>query len=467
MISARFEPGFEGWRAEAKRFLSAGVKPDEIQWSTDIGSLFGPGEELNSHHETEFSVTREFYELAKLVSCAKEDDRWDLLYRLLYRIRNGEPSLLKNPVDPDVARAHFLSKNVKRDIHKMHAFVRFKKIVDELGHEHYLAWYEPTNHIVELAAPFFVRRFGDKPFTIFTPEASANWDGKDLSYGPGLSKNKFPHDDNMDDLWRIYYSSIFNPARVKIKAMQAEMPRKYWKTLPEAEIIDELIQKSPARLQEMARQHRTRAVVPANADLPKLKAAASVCTGCPLYAGATQTVFGEGPENAEIMIIGEQPGTEEDLQGHPFVGPAGKILNQALHAAGLKREDMYLTNAVKHFKWQRQGKIRVHKKPNGSEMHACKPWLDSEIAKIKPKTIVLLGATAATAVLGRLPKITEERGKVITGNPLAERIILSWHPAAILRSSTDEESLTRMNQLAQDLALAKGQKTKVQPLRLV
>ena len=458
MITANFKPDFESWRTEARRLLNADVPPTDVLWpgQTDSLSLFANEETAEPARDgtpSSFRVPKAFVDLAEVVSCAADDDRWSLLYRILFRLKHGEPQLLADVVDPDVMRAKHTFKAITRDIHKMHAFVRFKR-VDVEGQELYVAWHAPAHHITELAAPFFVRRFGDKNWCIFTPDRSARWDGTQLTFGDGIPQNEFPHKDEFDEVWKTYYKSIFNPARLKIKAMRAEMSPKYWASMPEAALIPDLIRQAPSRLQTMAKNTNVSATPPENASLAELKIAADACTACPLFKDATQTVFGEGPARAELMIVGEQPGDQEDLQGHAFVGPTGEVLNQALAAAGLQRDSIYLTNAVKHFKWTRQGKRRLHQKPSGGEMHACRPWLESEIAQVKPRFIMALGATAGTSVLGRLPKITTERGRIMTDTSLAEGVILSWHPSAILRSMNDAEKKERFEQLVADLKLA-------------
>ncbi len=168
-------------------------------------------------------------------------------------------------------------------------------------------------------------------------------------------------------------------------------------------------------------------------ELDKLRKAAADCRACPLWKNATQTVFGEGPEKAVVMLVGEQPGDQEDLQGHPFVGPAGRILDEALADAGIPRDKTYVTNAVKHFKWKARGKRRIHDKPNWSEVAACHPWLESEIAAVRPRAIVALGATAARAVIGRTVAITRERGQPLESE-LAPLVVATFHPSAVLRA---------------------------------
>ena len=180
------------------------------------------------------------------------------------------------------------------------------------------------------------------------------------------------------------------------------------------------------------------ALLPPDADHDDLVRAAKGCTACHLFENATQTVFGEGPVPAALVLVGEQPGDQEDQQGHPFVGPAGRVLASGLEDAQIPREEVYVTNAVKHFKWEPRGKRRIHSKPNAMEIHACHGWLEAELALVKPRVVVCLGATAAQAFLGRTFKITESRGKVLDGAPWAAHLLATYHPSALLRMMRDE-----------------------------
>jgi DNA polymerase len=182
--------------------------------------------------------------------------------------------------------------------------------------------------------------------------------------------------------------------------------------------------------------------LPSRLSLPALRNAAKACRGCDLYLHATQTVFGEGPRSAEIMIVGEMPGDREDQEGKPFVGPAGNLLDAALREAGVERKDVYVTNAVKHFRFEQRGKRRIHKKPSAREVKACKPWLRAEISVIAPKLILCLGATAAQALMGPAFRITRMRGQPVE-NPYAPFLVATYHPSAILRAP-DKESRERM-----------------------
>ena len=190
--------------------------------------------------------------------------------------------------------------------------------------------------------------------------------------------------------------------------------------------------------------------VPAHPTLESLRTAAAGCRACPLWKRGTQTVFGEGDEPAKVMLVGEQPGNEEDLAGRPFVGPAGKLLDKALAAAGIDRRRVYVTNVVKHFKWEPRGKRRIHAKPNAGEIAACRPWLDAELELIKPEVLVCLGATAAQALLGRAFKVSQERGKLVA-SPLAPHVLATVHPSSILRAPDDETRHAEMDRFVADL----------------
>ncbi len=202
----------------------------------------------------------------------------------------------------------------------------------------------------------------------------------------------------------------------------------------------------------MARQTETAApLVPQDGDLPELRAAAADCRACPLWKTGTQTVFGEGARRSEIMLVGEQPGDKEDLAGRPFVGPAGRLLDDALEDAGIDRSRAYVTNIVKHFKWVARGKRRIHKKPGMTEINACRPWLEAEIATVKPRAVVCLGATAAQGLLGRDFKVTQRRGELVD-SPLAEVVMATVHPSSILRAGDDESRKLEMKAFVEDLA---------------
>ena len=196
--------------------------------------------------------------------------------------------------------------------------------------------------------------------------------------------------------------------------------------------------------------HDAAELVPDRPTLANVRHAAKDCQACDLYKRGTQTVFGDGARKAELMLVGEQPGDQEDLAGQPFVGPAGRLLDRALADAGIDRASVYVTNVVKHFKWEPRGKRRIHKKPNASEIAACRPWLDTEIHLVKPRAIVCLGATAAQALIGRQFKVTAHRGELVA-SPLAPIVLATVHPSSILRAPDDETRHEEMKRFTDDL----------------
>lgn len=445
MIRLAAADGFDEWRARARGLLRADVPPEEVIW-TCVGDddqpplRFDKVEEVSSPPENDevshaAAVPREFVRLASTVACHRDPERWSLLYRILYRLTHGERHLLEVEVDGDVRRCQLMEKAVRRDAHKMKAFVRFREIACD-GKSNFVAWHRPDHLIVGQVAPWFARRFSAMRWSILTPDASVHWDIRALSFGPGVRRSDAPTaDDSLEDLWRAYYAAIFNPARLKLKAMKAEMPVRHWATLPETRELPRLIRASRAREAEMrdAPAPSASQFLPRVArTLPTLREAIKVCQGCELYRHATRAVFGEGLATARVMLVGEQPGDVEDMWGRPFVGPAGQLLDAALLAAGLDRAELYLTNAVKHFKYDRRGDLRQHRSPAGAEVAACQPWLEAEIDALQPRLIVALGATAALSLLGRKIKVTEARGHFLAHHR-AESIFVTVHPSYILR----------------------------------
>jgi probable DNA metabolism protein len=446
MIHARIQPDFESWRTTARRLRMQGVSPETVGWSDGdadtnlLPELFAPVGPVAPAAVPR--VPAEFVSLARTVSLHRDPARWALLYRLLWRLTHDEPDLLKITVDDDVSLAMKMEKAVRRDIHKMHAFVRFRKVVDDIG-DQMIAWHRPDHFIVPNVGPWFARRFAAMRWTILTPDKSVAWDLQELQYGPGVPASAAPQADAVEDLWKAYYASIFNPARVKVKAMKKEMPVRYWATMPETDLIEDLLKQASPRVETMMAKSKASvakttvlsaaAFVPPDRSLPVLKQAAAICKGCDLYCHATQTVFGEGPGTAGVMFVGEQPGDKEDIAGKPFIGPAGQMFNKGLDDAGIDRAEAYVTNAVKHFKFEQQGERRIHAKPNAREMAACRPWLEAEIATVRPKLIVCLGATAAQSLMGPQFRITRGRGQIFADTPWAPAVIATNHPSAILR----------------------------------
>ncbi len=389
------------------------------------------------------TVPRSYATLLGNAICNRAFDRFALLYDVLWRIKHGERQIASRAADPVVARLSDYAHNVRRDIHKMHAFVRFRERKVG-GQTHYAAWFEPQHFILKRAIPFFVDRFPNMNWLIATPIGTAVWQDGALSYGSPMARPTGNDDTVLDDVWLTYYRTTFNPSRVRIKAMTNEMPKRYWRNMPETTLIRDMVAGAPSRVSEMERRaaddpplfaeqlgaRRVSTTKQPTEPLGQLKQDAATCQRCPLYAAATQTVFGEGPENAHLVFVGEQPGDQEDIAGRPFVGPAGAVFDRALGEAGIARNAVYVTNAVKHFKYQPRGKRRIHQRPNAGEVQACKWWLDREIAAINPRMIVALGATAAHALAGHAVSVLRDRGPADFSGRTG---FISVHPSYLLR----------------------------------
>ena len=402
-------------------------------------------------------------ELAKNAAAYRDPKKWTLLYSVLWRIAHENHHLLKVEIDNEVIQLLRMEDAVSRDVHHVHAFVRFKKIKDVEG-ERYVAWYKPDHKAIQLAAPFFAARFASMRWSILTPDGAAHWDGKKLSFSEGIDSPPERGDDGLEELWSKYYATTFNPARTNLRMMRSEMPQRFWNNMPELANLGKILVKAPERVAQMiAVQRKTPgawAFVSPNADLPQLRDAVSRCQGCELYQHATQPVFGEGPGNAKIVLIGEQPGDSEDRAGRPFVGPAGEILNRLLAEAGITRSEVYLTNAVKHFAFEERGKRRIHRTPRLSEVTACRPWMEAELAQVSPKIVVCLGATAAKAVFGGQFRLTEQRGKFIESR-FTSKTLATYHPSAVLRADSQEAQNELYRILVQDLRAVVDEATKL------
>jgi DNA polymerase len=363
----------EGWRDHARRLAQAGIPAEAVVWQVGDapGDLFGgEGAVLPpADPAAQLTVPKSFVTLAGQALLHSDPQRFALLYALLLRVLQT-PAVLDDRADPLLRRVEGMASAVRRDLHKMHAFLRFREL-REGDETRFVAWYEPEHHILRTNAGFFVDRFTNMRWSILTPQGTLHWNGEVLSEGPPARRGDAPSEDPVEAVWKTYYSSIFNPARLMTRAMLKEMPRKYWKNMPETALVPGLI--ADARRRELAMIEQapaaprvSRHATPQDraAALALLREEAAGCRRCGLCGPATQTVFGEGPEDAAIMVVGEQPGDQEDLAGRPFIGPAGALFDRALAAAGVPRDRLYVTNAVKHFKFEQRGKHRLHARPN-------------------------------------------------------------------------------------------------------
>ena len=446
---------FDHWRNIARTLVSAGMPPEQVRWSdADTpapADLFADAALRPERADSgKVAASREFVTAAKLAILHRDPARHALLYRLLWRLQHTR-TLMRDGADPDVRQIDRLVREVRRDIHKMRAFVRFNPVTDPDGGERYVAWFEPTHHIVEANADFFVGRFHTMRWSIVTPQLAVHWDGTSLTTGPGGARPKGSGEDPFADMWLRYYAAIFNPARLKVAAMTKEMPKKYWRNLPEATLIPELIAGAQERERRMVMAGGAALDMPWPATLDEVAAAVTACRACPIGCNGTRAVVGEGPQDSALMIVGEQPGDQEEIAGRPFVGPAGQVLDAHLARAGIDRSATWMTNAVKHFKHESTGKRRLHQTPTAGEIDHCRWWLDREREILRPRTILALGASAGRAVLGRTPNISRERGR-----PMAlgdgSTLWLTAHPSYLLRlpeeRRADEDALFHADLIA-------------------
>ena len=412
-IALAGETDWNGWRTATRALVLAGAAPDALRWQ--IG---GTGDPLPTA-EGGFGLSRALVDLAALAIQTRDPDRFTLLYRLVWRAHAGE-RVLDLAADPDASAARAMALAVRADAHRMRTHLRFLPIQEPDSHR-LVGWYAPVHHVLEANAQLIARRFADPRWSILTPEQSAHWDGTALSYAAGIAP---PEDDAaLHAAWQQHGAELLAEAHPGTALPPAE-------DLDEAPRRPDLPAIGPVVLATAADQALAEAAHEANG-----------CRRCPLWEPATQTVFGEGPAGARILFIGEQPGDQEDVIGRPFVGPAGQMLDRALEEARIDRRTIYITNAVKHFKFVRRGTRRIHERPDADEMKACNFWLDVERVRIAPRLIVLMGATAARTVLGRAVTIGRERGRPFALSP-TETGFITVHPSFLLRLP-DEDSRAR------------------------
>jgi uracil-DNA glycosylase len=411
------ETDWDGWRKATRSLVLAGVPPQEVRWS--VRSHDEEGDPLREEQGS-FGVTKALVSLASLAIQAREPSRFDLLYRLVWRANAGE-RVLEIETDAEVRRARGLAFAVRAEAHRMRTQIRYLPL--ESDGTGYLGWYEPAHYVLEANAQLIARRFPDCPFSILTPDGGAHWDGKELLFSQGVARGVIGDDEALRSWWHTHHAQLLRHARIG-------------SSVPGAEELDEA-PRPPDR------PPLGPVVLPLAPDAPLQEAMreASDCRRCHLWEPATQTVFGEGPAHARVIFVGEQPGDQEDVIGRPFVGPAGQIMDRAMEEAGLDRRTVYITNAVKHFKFEPRGKRRIHKTPETPEIRACRFWLDVELVRLQPKLVVAMGGTAARAVLGRPVTITRERGRPIELGD-GQSAFVTVHPSFLLRLP-DEDAKAR------------------------
>lgn len=469
-ISLSSEVDLEGWRDHARKFLQADIAPEQVIWTVegrnnsgelDLSPPAALPEKSRGQIARPVRISKTLLSLINTALLHSNEDRFDLAYRLLYRAQSV-PALHRNPADAEVLKLNRYAKAIRRDIHKMHAFVRFRKIGASEGREQFVAWFEPDHHITEAVAPFFCKRFTGMDWLIVTPEASIAWDGKTSSVGPGGRKDDVPLEDVIEAEWRTYYANIFNPARVKITAMKSEMPMKYWKNLPEAELIPSLLEQAGTRVHAMVSQKTEFSLVGQAAEqsaanlpvsLEQLYAMLEQQPDAPMEKFSKKLIQGIGPDHADIMFIGEQPGDQEDREGKPFVGPAGQLLDRAFDEAGIDQQQTFLTNAVKRFKFTPRGKRRIHETPNVGEINYYRWWVEQEIRLVNPRLVVALGATAARCLTGKAVTISRHRGEILPGAD-DRSMLITVHPSYLLRIPDEQGRQVEYAKFVRDLQMA-------------
>jgi len=474
---------FAAWREAARDLLQHDVPPELVTWGSPLadGDLFtgapppAPAADNGAIPLTDAlqpappahaapHIPRSLLDMLQSAACYREPDRWAFLYRVIWRWQQGEHDV-QSPADADGARLHAMVKAVCREEHDMHAYIRFRERPETAGPPRFVAWYEPRHDVLPQVAQHFVSRMGKVSWMIATPDASVLWDGHTLhNTGPLVA-----HADDLQELandggealWLTYYRSVFNPARLNTAVMQQHIPSDRWKNLPEGRIVAQMVSEAAlgarrvGQFQAVGQRHgKTIPILPEDAQ-PEREQPTKLdeCRRCELYQFATQAVGGEGPKHAKIMLVGEQPGDQEDLAGKPFVGPAGQLLDRVCEQAGLDRDTVYVTNAVKHFKWEPRGKRRLHKTPAQREIEACHYWLDKELASVKPTVIVALGATALKSVLGEANvTLKNSLGKPLRHN--GHWVVTTYHPSYVLRVPSEDAKREAFAIMVQSLKLA-------------
>jgi DNA polymerase len=462
---------FAEWREAARELLTHGVPPDAVNWAEPGADLFSSAPaSMPAPHNAAVPLPepkpaphlpRSLLDMLATAACCRVPDRWAFLYRVVWRWQQGERDV-QSAADEDGARLHAMVKAVHREEHDMHAYIRFRERPAEAGPPRFVAWFEPRHDVLPQVAQHFVSRMGKVSWMIATPEASVLWDGATLHNCGPLVDGAADLEDTGEALWLTYYRSIFNPARVNAPLLYSHIPSRFWKGLPEGALVPQMVSQAGLGARRTGQAQAvgkkggsTIPITPEDAQ-PERQQPSKLedCRRCELWQHATQAVGGEGPKRAKILLVGEQPGDQEDLAGQPFVGPAGKLLDRVFEAAGVDRRTVYLTNAVKHFKWEPRGKRRLHKTPAQREIEACSYWLEKELAQVKPSVIVALGTTALKSVLGT----SHVTLKDTLGRPIRHEgrwVVTIYHPSYALRVPDEDARHQAFKVMVDGLKLAR------------
>ena len=475
------EPSFAAWRRAARELLRQGVEPQLIEWieleedmlgngdsdlgqnpqlqaaplaaSTPVDAADKPNPHSPSVPETAAAVPalaapaipRDLLARLQPVACFRAPDRWALLYRVLWRWMHGERYVL-DPQDPDGAQLEARAQSVERETDDLLILTLFRRRDPSMGLPEFVGWYEPHHDLLERAAARFAKRMGDSTWMLATPQGAAFWNGMLLRIGrrsteeseqaahalpPGAMAGEAATSEPTEALWLAYYASVFG-------AEPASVPLRYWRTPPAGPPLPAQLARVRSRLGAQSTVVTVPPMPPVeySALTPPLREPAgplATCRRCALWRNAQQAVAGAGPAGAAIMAVGEQPGEYENQHGEPFTGPAGQLLDTVLARAGIERATLYLTYAVKHYKWETLDQQRVHRTPARREVEACQYWLEDELMRIAPRVVVTLGATALKALTGEHVNLSEYLGQTIAHRSCL--IVPTWHPSYALRTA--------------------------------
>ncbi|MFM0503771.1 UdgX family uracil-DNA binding protein [Paraburkholderia caffeinilytica] len=442
------EPSFAAWRRAARALLRQGVEPSQIEW-VESGSNAEPTCTAAGSGDTGTyaapAIPRELLSWLKTAACFRAPDRWSLLYRVLWRWTRGERTVL-DLGDPDGSLLDQRIRAIEHETEDLLTLTRFRRRdPSTMGLPEFVGWYEPRHDLLERAAVRFAARMGDSTWMLATPHGAVFWNGMLLRIDqpameePEQAAEALPASAMTGEaitstpteaLWLAYYASAFNGAPLPV-------PLRYWRMPPAGPPLPARLARERSRL---GAQNATVTVphappVEYSAVTPPLiepTGPLATCRRCALWRNAKQAVAGAGPATAAIMVVGEQPGEHENQHGEPFTGPAGQLLDVVLARAGLKREALYLTYTVKHYKWETLDHQRVHRTPAWREVEACQYWLEKELTRIAPRVVVTLGATALKALTGAHVNLSEYLGQTIAHE--GRLIVPAWHPSYALRT---------------------------------
>ena len=426
-IALKNETDWDGWRLATRALVLAGIEPGSLEWVVGEAAAALP-EATGTFH-----VPRALVSLASGAIQARDPGRFDLLYGLVWRAHSGE-KVPDDDADADLARLRRIALAVRADAHRMRTNIRFLPVG---GGEatRYVGWFAPAHFVLPANARLMAHRFPGVMFSVVTPDGMAHWNGSSLLFAAGAGH--IENDEALRNWWDARHAALLDNATSEV-------------SVPEAEALDEA-PRPPDRAPLGPVVWHTRA----DPLLAQAVQEAADCERCPLFAPATQTVFGEGPADASVMFVGEQPGDQEDTIGRPFVGPAGQMMDRAMEEAGIDRRAVYVTNAVKHFKFTLRGKRRIHQTPEVPEIQACNAWLGVERQHLRPRLLVLMGGSAARAVLGRAVTISRERGRPIQMED-GQTVFVTVHPSYLLRIPDAAAKAREYDAFVRDLTAIKG-----------